>query len=532
MVWKPILIAAFSLGLAQAAAADDWEDCLKGSPPSAVNKGCTAVLADPATPADKRITAYINRSKSWLWPNRAKGIEDAARAIELNPARPAAYAARCEASVENAEKLPDLEAALPDCNRAIELNPKDPSGYLARSRYYTRLSYYYGHQDDIERAAADRQRAGEFVPHDDYYYQQEGTWLHVYKHDNNGAIAAFTKAIELNKNNASAYWRRANCYSDTSELEKAIEDFTRALEIDPEILDAHVLRGKIYLAKHQYDLAIQDFSLELRHPQKNYIYGNPYTLRAVAYMKKGSYSQAIGDREAAFRAEPSEYTLYALAMAYNANGEFDKALALHKRAPMEYQEYLAMASTHRNMGAYTLAMADYDGALKQVDIDDDAFYGRGVTLFIMGEFTEAVADFSQAEQRANEFNKKNFNKSQLPIVKRGVQSHAIIFGYLAQLKLGDAQAAEFEAKAGQLQIAKWPKPVLDLYLGKTGPEAVLAAATTHDSRCEAHFYTGEWYLLHSSLKEAEASFALMASGCNKGTAEYAVAQAELKKLRH
>jgi tetratricopeptide (TPR) repeat protein len=542
---KPALLWALGVAVfTQAVAADDWEDCQKLSPAPAslINKGCTAVLASKNTLTEKQVIAYINRSRTWYWPQKAKGIEDATRAIDLSPALPAAYAARCEAITENADKQPALEAALPDCSRAIELNPNDASGYLARSKYYKRLSYYYGHENDIELAAADRQRAGELLPHDSDYYRQEAIWLHVYRHDPKGAIAALTKAIELNRNDADAYALRATNFLETGELDNAIADFTRALEIAPEAINAHLLRGKAYLARHEYDRAIEDFELELRHPQKNYIHGNPYFLRTEAYMRQGSYSQAITAAAAAFQAEPSEFTKHSWVMAYNAAGKYAEALALldqggagtssagipHMERRLDAMEYLAMGDTHRNMGEYKAALADYDNALTQVGVDEEAYFGRGVTALILEDYPKAIGDFTQAEQHAAETCAKFFRRPQPSALQCGIR--ATVFGHLARLKQADSSTAEFEAKVGLLVITAWPRPVLDLYLGKTSPEALLASAVTHDDKCEAAFYAGEWLLLHA--KPDEAVFRQMESGCGKGTAEYAVAQAELKKLQH
>jgi tetratricopeptide (TPR) repeat protein len=57
------------------------------------------------------------------------------------------------------------------------------------------------------------------------------------------------KSIELNPNNASAYFSRGLYYHDLKEYEKAIADFTKIIEIDPAngcSSAAHLLREKAY----------------------------------------------------------------------------------------------------------------------------------------------------------------------------------------------------------------------------------------------------------------------------------------------
>ena len=144
MFGKLALLAALSLGFAQTAAADDWEDCTKSPSFLVVAKACTAVLNNADTLPDKRVIAYIKRSKASHLPYQTpKAIEDATSAIELNPALPEAYAARCEAYALNAifqfhkeDERRNLELALPDCNRAIELNPRARPATL-RDQYTT-----------------------------------------------------------------------------------------------------------------------------------------------------------------------------------------------------------------------------------------------------------------------------------------------------------------------------------------------------------------------------------------------------------
>jgi hypothetical protein len=119
---------------------------------------------------------------------------------------------------------------------------------------------------------------------------------------------------------------------------------------------------------------------------------------------------------------------------------------------------------------------------------------------------------------------------------------------------------QLKINAKKVTTKSWPRPVLDLYLGHTTPEAVLAAATDDDKRCQAQYYIGEWHLLPRDLAAviaaanatgipgktpppsraplqprdsvaAAESLAKAVEGCNKGSAEYKAADARLKQLR-
>lgn len=88
----------------------------------------------------------------------------------------------------------------------------------------------------------------------------------------------------------------------------------------------------------------------------------------------------------------------------------------------------------------------------------------------------------------------------------------------------------------QIDMTKWPAPVIRLYLGQLTPEAVLNAAddpdatTKKDRICEANFYSGELALQRGAKEKATKLFELAAKGCPKSFIEYDSAIAELKAL--
>jgi hypothetical protein len=72
--------------------------------------------------------------------------------------------------------------------------------------------------------------------------------------------------------------------------------------------------------------------------------------------------------------------------------------------------------------------------------------------------------------------------------------------------------------------------VLDLFLGSQTPDATLSAAPNSYSRAEAHFYIGEWHLLHDNRSDAEKALEQAARTCPPNFREYVGAIAELRRL--
>ncbi|MCX5697998.1 MAG: tetratricopeptide repeat protein, partial [Candidatus Omnitrophica bacterium] len=76
-------------------------------------------------------------------------------------------------------------------------------------------------------------------------------------HGNQGnfpqAISDFTKAIEINPNDAEAYYNRGLVYGTQGNFPQAISDFTKAIEINPNDAEAYYNRGLAYYEKKEYD---------------------------------------------------------------------------------------------------------------------------------------------------------------------------------------------------------------------------------------------------------------------------------------
>ena len=73
-------------------------------------------------------------------------------------------------------------------------------------------------------------------------YLQRGFCKNLIK-DFTGAIADFTKVIELDPNHQWAYVSRGSAKNKTGDYQSAIDDFNRALELDPKDQEAYNNRG-------------------------------------------------------------------------------------------------------------------------------------------------------------------------------------------------------------------------------------------------------------------------------------------------
>jgi lipoprotein NlpI len=158
----------------------------------------------------------------------------------------------------------------------------------------------------------------------------------------------------------------------------------------------------------------------------------------------------------------------------------------------------------------------YDAAIKREPKDDDAYFHRGIANFYAGDRVRALADLRQASRFDPEY------------------PYYALWIHIVEQR-GDAPSSLAQT-ISQISMAKWPAPVIRLFLGNATPAAVLAAAADPDVNirrgqiCEAHFYSAELALQQGDRKEAARLFRLAAAGCPREFVEGAAAGAELDAL--
>src|SRR5262249_4283868 len=160
----------------------------------------------------------------------------------------------------------------------------------------------------------------------------------------------------------------------------------------------------------------------------------PYHNRALLYDDAGDFERAIPDYDNAIRLDPS------YANAYSNRG-----------------------NAHRAMGNFERAIADYSDAIRLDPDNPNRVRSRGYAYFAHGDFARAAADLQRVIEARDEI-------------------YPMIYHYLARERSGQNARAELEANAGRLKSRAWPYPVVELYLGRRQPQAVIDAANGAEER--------------------------------------------------
>src|SRR5204863_530623 len=178
------------------------------------------------------------------------------------------------------------------------------------------------------------------------------------KGDIDGAIADFTRAIELYPKYGTAYNNRGLAKKNKGDLDGAIADCTRAIELDPKDAGAYSNRGIAKQAQGDLSGAIADYTRAIELDPK---YANAYNNRSIAKRRKGEMDGAIADCTRAIELDPKYAPAYNnRGVAKGANGDIDGAIADYTRA-IELDPKDARAYNDR--GVAKQAKGDLDGAI-------------------------------------------------------------------------------------------------------------------------------------------------------------------------
>jgi tetratricopeptide (TPR) repeat protein len=152
-----------------------------------------------AKPTDPALAAaYLNRSLSHSnLDQQQQAIDDATKAIELNPSYAMAYQNRALAH----RRLGNFQAAIADLNVAIQLDPNDPDPYYNRG-----LSRY--DLGEIQGTIEDFNRAIELRPNHALVYYDRGV-ARLTQRDRSGALLDFKQSAKLCLDQG-----RLGCYRD------------------------------------------------------------------------------------------------------------------------------------------------------------------------------------------------------------------------------------------------------------------------------------------------------------------------------
>src|SRR6266540_4513663 len=246
--------------------------------------------------------------------------------------------------------------------------------------------------------------------------------------------------------------------------------------------------------------------------------------RGRAYSKNGDYGRAILDFDQAIRLEPSNVAaVYERGWAHHDNGAYDIAIQDFDKAvnlkPDSSEPLYSRGTAYHDKGEYDRAIQDYDRAIQIQPDYAKAFHNRGIAQFLQGQFAAAATDFAKHVDLTPH------------------QRYPAIWLYIARARAGQ-NADEDLREAKSLDVKSWPGPAVALYGGMLEPKKMPEAAANSDGEtqkgqlCEAHFFLGEYDLIHGFQDQAAGEFQAAADICRTQHECSFIAKVELRRVPH
>lgn len=108
----------------------------------------------------------------------------------------------------------------------------------------------------------------------------------------NGAIADYTRAINLDPTDGNAYLQRGLAYENTGRYQKALEDYSKAIQLRPDDPEMYMIRGMLFDIMNRPDSAVIDYTSAIR---KDPGFAKAYYYRGLDLEKAGQLEAAIAD---------------------------------------------------------------------------------------------------------------------------------------------------------------------------------------------------------------------------------------------
>jgi tetratricopeptide (TPR) repeat protein len=211
---------------------------------------------------------------------------------------------------------------------------------------------------------------------------KKGYVLRYIDKNNQEAMKAFDKAIEIDPTYAKAYALRAAIYSEWRQYLKALRDSEQAIKLDPNLAWGFNCRGVAHTGLMNYQEAIQDFNKALELEPK-YVW--PYCNRSWTHFMLKNYHKALEDANKAIELAPE------FSVAYFRRG-------------------MALASLNK----FQDAIKDFDKAIELDPTFSWSFLHRGYVFLKLDKTEQALEDLKRAANLGN-------NDAQSYLKKKGIQ---------------------------------------------------------------------------------------------------------------
>ncbi len=278
----------------------------------------------------------------------------ATQLIRLQPASPEGYALRAMSRINRQQ----FAAADEDISKAIEVNPQSHLGYVQRGnlkfvqKQYSEAGKSYQDaldrdpnstdalrglmntflaQNQVDKAVAAANAQIVKSSNNSSFYFLLGGVLFRDKKDLNGAEAAFSRSVELDKNNSAAVVQLGQVQAAKGEVDQAIATYEQAVKDHPRVPEFYSLLGGLYGSKRDWTKAQEAYQKTLALKPDDPVAAN--NLANVMLQNGGNTDVAMSLAQTARRGMPdSPNVADTLGWIYYQKGVYGSAISMLQEA--------------------------------------------------------------------------------------------------------------------------------------------------------------------------------------------------------
>ncbi len=243
---------------------------------------------------------------------------------------------------------------------------------------------------------------------------------------------------------AAAYFQRSTTKFANLQKDSAIKLADYAIAVNSLSSVYRFTRGEYYFAVNNYKEAINNYDQALAI-DKNYI--DAFYRRGLAFYNLGNYKAAIDNYTSAVKLNPQLYlgqkglgdAYLALADYPNASSNYEgfiqtiDKVKLPPNPSVVAEAYNGMGKAYFAAGNYEKALAAFKNAVKKNAALPEALYYRGYTLYKTNELSDAISDMSKAVSMENTHYQWHFNLGKAYQDKKDFQNAAICYNNCIKL---------------------------------------------------------------------------------------------------
>jgi tetratricopeptide (TPR) repeat protein len=297
--------------------------------------------------------------------------------------------------------------------------------------------------------------------------------------DYDRAIAAFSKALQLDPSQTAAFIKRGNVFLDRGDFDRAIADYTAAIKVDAKMALAYLNRGLAHAKKGDFEAVLADANHAIHIDPK---LAAAHFLRGAAFANRGDKHRAIAEFSLAIKLDPKNPLTYNdRGLAYAEQGDYDRALADYTAAlrldPRLTLAYVNRGIACRQKGNIDKAIQEFTKALRLEPRSVLGYFNRGLAHLAKQDFDRAVLDFDRVLLLDPRHPEAAIRREEAR--RAGGKSGILVHGRNKPRPTGESPSGTRLPKVGpQTAKARPDEPASATKLPKVGPQTAEGTASS------------------------------------------------------